>query len=75
MRGKRTVGQPVLSYFIFLDEFFLKEVLGFLAHEGTTFMLNLSSQGTRDCMEILLPYGNIIFSILFCFVLCTKSSL
>ena len=28
-----------------------------------------------DCMKILLPYGNTIFAILFCFVLCTKSLL
>ena len=29
----------------------------------------------RDCMQMLVPYGNTIFSITFCFVLCTKSLL
>ena len=29
----------------------------------------------QDCMQMLVPYGNTIFSITFCFVLCTKSLL
>ena len=53
-----------------------KEVLGLLPYEGIetpsfpTFQVK-----RRDCMKILLPYGNTIFAILFCFVLCTKSLL
>ena len=59
--GKRTI----LRYFIFLDKVFLKKVLGLLPYEGTTFMLNVTFPVKARQYVNLLPFENIISSILF----------
>ena len=57
--GKRTI----FRYFIFLDGSFRSV----LPYEGTTFRVN------ARLYVNFMPYGNTFSSILFCFVLCTKS--
>ena len=69
-KGKGKVQFLGISWnFIFLDRSFRSLTLRRNHLHSQPFKLR------RDCMYILLPYGNTIFSITFCFVLCTNSLL
>ena len=60
--------------FLGISRFWI-EVLGLLPYIRRNHLHSQAFKLRRDCMYILLPYGNTILSIIFCFVLCTNSLL